>query len=296
MKTETCHMGRKRNGNEPPVLAVLRAVFEGETGLTGGPLQMLTALLLRCDSNRVDPRTDSTFHMTLEELAKVSLTSTASAQRWRLKLRESGYLKFADPEGKRVATEYEFSCKLAPDTTALPLVSQYEKPTPTEFSAAESAEPALPLVSQSGVPVSQSDKTSKENARPVPIPSPDPTDISVDTSSTRAREPFSQYSANVQDEIFETFGVSPLYDDPKMSSAIRMAYDSEVSLLVVVEECKKAATAFSEAAYSIRRFIPAIKMAANGRASSFNDRGMYTAAHDDATESARIKELTGTGV
>lgn len=281
-------MTPRRNGNEPPVLAILKALTIGgeqrRMGL-GSSVQLLYGLLAKCDDGRIDPREETRFRMSLPELANIAGTSTTTVDRWRHKLRAGGFLQFGDQGGKKEATEYVFQCDIC--TAAKP--QETKKTLVTHKRVTET---------HNGLLVSSKWVSSKENARPDSRPSPDPMNGARARSLLKqALDVVCEFNPGLMNAMDPTFSASV----KSMEAAgggieeIRDAIEKTVaretdrnpgskypfgSLYFVATELTKAAAVLKH------------PKSAGG---AFNTRGMYTAAHDDATESARIKELTGTG-
>jgi hypothetical protein len=238
---------RTRNGKEPPLCAILKAIHLGGEGAFGPELRLLYGLLAHCDQKQHDPHEPLAFRMTLQELASLAQASKASAGRWRQKLRESGHLQYDDPSGKKMSTDYVFHCKVCPPKSALPLVSQ--------------SETLSPPVSQSELPVSQSEPPVSQSELPLERTrvSPDPTTEPTPEPAAACARGASGFNVDVQQALFDKYGVAPLFDDPKMAGALSAAYQSGVCLDDVLAACAELQAGSNGMTKSIRRFLPAIK-------------------------------------
>lgn len=271
-----------------PALDVLKAVYEGRTGLTGGPLQLLTALVLRADCKWEDPREPGAFRMTLAELAELALTSTSSVDRWRRELRRLGHLQFKDAEGCRRSTEYTFHCNPEAEEPAPPLVSQSDE-TFTQIGAS---------VSQSDETNAQSDETTKETARASLSSPPDPPDPPTPQEGEQRRERAGEYVRFKQDVsqhllIAHGFVVHDRLPPSKPEEVIKAAFDRGVSAETVIDACKAKAAEMSEGIGSINFLLPYIAQAGRpapvARQRPHNDRGMLNQHSDHVAEAAMAK-------
>jgi hypothetical protein len=265
-----------RNGNEPAALAVLKSVYAGNTGVAGGPLQLLTALILKCDAEWHDPRTPLTFTMTLSEMSEMSLLSVSSIDRHRKILRAKGFLSYEDAEGRRRPTTYVFCMAL------------------TCQNGEESTKPAETLVSHSDETVShsdetnpQSDETTKENARVPSLPSPRETE----GSDTRGRE-ISAFDGKVQDYLFAEHGVKPNYFHPEFRDAIARAVEIGMTVDEVTAGCDQAVVSYrrnGSVAQSVGGYVRTIKQLVTERKT--NPPKTLAGRRDKAAEDAALRKL-----
>ncbi len=163
-----------RNGNEPSVLAILKALhLDDDAPDLGSSIRLLVGLLALCDQRRHDPTEPFSFTMPLADLAKLARTSIASADRWREKLKSAGYLEYESQHGSRTATAYVFQCDI------------FETPIPTGFSeVVNESGKAEETRTTTGLPEMRNEAES-----PVNTGLPHPVNVSQNEKPTRARTP-----------------------------------------------------------------------------------------------------------
>jgi hypothetical protein len=246
-----------RNGNEPVVLAILKALTIGGEQRRlklGSSVQMLYALLADSDARMADPRVPEHTQRTLTALADISGTTVSTADRWRRKLRGAGLLKFDDQDGKREVTDYVFQCDLAMPPVSHKRETESPRPAPALVSQKretesvtrgeegcsephstlvshkrETTEPHSTLVSHFEEPVSHNGKPLKRT-RVSPDPTPDP--LERDT-----RASVSEVDGEVQDHLLSEFGIKPNYDHPEFRDAILRAVTAGVTSADVIAAC-----------------------------------------------------------
>ena len=164
----------KRNGREPPVLAILKALHLSGDHKFGNEFKLLTALLSYCDEKRLDPRGPVELSMTFRELSDITFGASRSAlETWRETLREKELLDYEPQGGQRRPVAYTLNCAQIcplPATTTTELSENagvgVENPLPATTTTKEGSLPATRATGcmQLGQPT---------RAR-VPEPSPDP--------------------------------------------------------------------------------------------------------------------------